>query len=70
MTDRIADLEAHIVRMWCVRCESKPRVVWLGGLTGERDHGYRCNCEHERGLQPVLGNEPGDIAKRITKEWT
>ena len=28
----------------CVRCGEEPRVIWAGGVTGERLHKFRCGC--------------------------
>lgn len=41
MTKELAQL---IKGRECIRCHSEPRIVWLGGLTGEKAYGLRCNC--------------------------
>lgn len=43
-----AECEAARARKVCVRCDSLPRTVWLGGLTGESAYGLRCNCWPEQ----------------------
>ena len=66
-TDNMAEIEAAIDRRICVRCDSEPRVVWLGGLTGESAYGMRCNCEANKGLKPLLGAEIGYVKRRYAR---
>jgi hypothetical protein len=56
MSDR--ELEAQIAGKVCLACQSVPRIVWLGALTGESAHGLRCNCWTDQRVEPTLGR-PG-----------
>ena len=61
---RLVELEAFAERYNCIRCGSQPRVVWKGGLTGEKSYGLRCNCTQDQGLSPVLTKPKSYIAQR------
>ena len=67
MTRTSEQLEAEATGRVCLRCESEPRVVWLGGLTGESRHGLRCNCELPLGLEPLLGEDVHPVKRRYQK---
>jgi hypothetical protein len=42
--ERAAYLEKLLDRVICVGCDSTPRAVWMGMLSGESNYGLKCNC--------------------------
>ncbi len=42
--ERHAYLELVVRRFDCLVCKSQPRIAWMGMLTGESNHGLKCNC--------------------------
>ncbi len=42
--ERAAYLERLLDRVICVGCDTTPRTVWMGMLTGESNYGLKCNC--------------------------
>ena len=65
------ELEQAVEWKVCSRCDSKPRVVWLGSLTGTKAFGYRCACpDKEEFLNPDIvpaGNFVDDRLKRMMR---
>jgi phage recombination protein Bet len=42
--ERAAYLERLLHKVICVGCDTTPRSVWMGLLTGESNYGLKCNC--------------------------
>ncbi len=43
-SERAAYLERLLHKVICVGCDTTPRCVWMGMLTGESNYGLKCDC--------------------------
>ena len=67
--DNYNDILRQIGDHICGVCDSQPRIVWLGGLTGEKQYGMRCNCwQHPKyPVAPSLVKPTGYATDRLRR---
>ena len=61
------ELAALVKNRPCTVCETQVRIIWLGGVTGEKKYGLRCECYPEPPSLGTVDNYKKTIARRRGK---